>query len=402
MATCCIAVWIVGLFYSKFLQSVGTYSFGLLFLFGFKNIKANFQLLSKKQKYLLLSLPIIFFAYLITLFWTADKQQFLQVLKNKIPFILIPLSLIYVQFLKPLQLQFLMQWFLLALLGACIWTFYQISLQDFDILMRLSVGQSVPTLVHHIAFSVLLVFGILFCLRLYEITENKTAKGIYLAAGIFFFLVNHLMIARSGLILTYLSLVIYFIYKKIEQKQYLKLALSLLLLIVVALINVYKNPYLKNKVDYTLTGKKAFENQDDSLNQYSDTRRIISLQLGYKIFQQHKIYGAGIGDVKQEMQQLYQQKYPKFEEDVQAKIHNQYLFILAACGSTFGFLCVISLLYIAFYFLSDKKIVWFILVLNVLLVCLWEAFLENQLGTSMFLIVFILGYLDNNKQIKSV
>lgn len=402
MATCCIALWIVGLFYSKFLQSVGTYSFGLLFLFGFKNIKANFQLLSKKQKYLLLSLPLIFFAYLITLFWSADKQQFLQVLKNKIPFILIPLSLIYVQFLKPVQMQFLMQWFLLALLGACIWTFYQISLQDFDILMRLSVGQSVPTLVHHIAFSVLLVFGILFCLRLYEITENKTAKGIYLAAGIFFFLVNHLMIARSGLILTYLSLVIYFIYKKIEQKQYLKLALSIFLLVVIAMINVYKNPYLKNKVDYTMTGKKAFENQDDSLNQYSDTRRIISLQLGYKIFQQHKIYGAGIGDVKQEMQQLYQQKYPKFEEEVQAKIHSQYLFILAACGSILGFLCFISLLYIAFYFLSDKKIVWFILVLNVLLVCLWEAFLENQLGTSMFLIVFILGYLDNNKRIKPV
>lgn len=402
MATCCIAVWIIGLFYSKFLQSVGTYSFGLLFLFGIKNIKANFKLLSKKQKYLLLSLPVLFFAYLITLCWSADLQQFLQVIKNKIPFILIPISLVYVQFLKPGHLQFLMQLFLLALLGACIWTFYQISLHDFNILMRLSVGQSVPTLVHHIAFSVLLVFGILFCLRLYEMTENKTAKGIYLAAGIFFFLVNHLMIARSGLVLTYLSLVIYFIYKKIEQKQYMKLALSIFLLVVIALINVYKNPYLKNKVDYTMTGKKAFENQDDSLNQYSDTRRIISLQLGYYIYQQHKISGVGIGDVKQEMQQLYQQKYPKFEEDVQAKIHSQYLFILAACGSIVGILCFISLLYIAFYFLSEKKIVWFILMLNVLLVCLWEAFLENQLGTSMYLIVFILGYLYNKKQINSV
>lgn len=402
MGTCCIAVWIVGLFYSKFLQSVGTYCFGLLFLYGVKNINTNFQLLSKKQKFLLLSLPVLFFAYLITLFWSADKQQFLQVIKNKIPFVLVPLSLISLQLLKPGQLQFLMNWFLLALLGACIWTFYQISLQDFDILMRLSVGQSVPTLVHHIAFSVLLVFGILFCLRLYEMTENKTAKGIYLAAGIFFFLVNHLMIARSGLVLTYLSLVIYFIYKKIEQKQYVKLALSIFLLVVIALINVYKNPYLKNKVDYTMTGKKAFENQDDSLNQYSDTRRIISLQLGYKIFQQHKIVGVGIGDVKQEMQQLYQQKYPKFEEEVQAKIHSQYLFILAACGSILGILCFISFVYMAYYFLNENKIVWFILMLNILLVCLWEAFLENQLGTSMFLIVFILGYLGNNKQIKSV
>lgn len=54
------------------------------------------------------------------------------------------------------------------------------------------------------------------------------------------------------------------------------------------------------------------KNQQDTANQVSDSRRILSDKIGIELIQKNKLFGVGLGDIQDEMNVIYQQRFPQF------------------------------------------------------------------------------------------
>jgi len=130
----------------------------------------------------------------------------------------------------------------------------------------------------------------------------------------------------------------------------------------------------------------------------SDSRRMLSDKIGIEILQKNKMFGVGLGDIKDEMNSIYKQQYPQFNSEVYSHIHNQYLYTICGVGLLTGSLFCILLLLPIFQFIRDRNYVFILIYGMLLMVMLWEPFIESQIGNSIFLVVCCVGLLRKKER----
>jgi O-antigen ligase len=287
--------------------------------------------------------------------------------------------------------------FIICCLLSSIWSYHQY-LQNIDLYTNLYThGQVLPTLIHHIPFAVLLSIGLLFSLfnMLKKISVKEKIVNTFFAIWLFYFI--HVLSVRTGLILTYTGLILFIIILLLKLKN-IVFTIGFTSIIMIISILAYKNiTTIQHKINYTKYGLSLFKNGQDTLNQVSDSRRFLSDEIGIELIKQHPILGVGFGDLQDEMDTIYKQRYPLFQQDVYSHIHNQYLYTIAGSGIIMGILFIIALLLPLMQFIKWQNWQFSMLYCMLLLVMLWEAFLQNQIGTSIYLIIVILGVISTKE-----
>ena len=106
----------------------------------------------------------IFIIYLLSGFNSTNHAEYFNILKNKIPFFFIPVSLIAVKSLKKEQQKFVYYFFILCCLISSVWSYIQY-LPNAALYTNLyAEGKVIPTLIHHVSLSVLICIAVLFVL----------------------------------------------------------------------------------------------------------------------------------------------------------------------------------------------------------------------------------------------
>lgn len=355
------------------------------------------KLVVNYKSLIIISLTGIFFIYLMSYFNSENKTEYWNVLKNKIPFLFIPVGILSINSLSKIQLKFIKYVFIICSLVSSIWSYYQYLQNPERYIELYAIGQVMPAIIHHVSLSFLLCIAILFVLDNILSASNKIEIVFNLILLLWFTYFVHLLSVRTGIVLLYISLFLFALSTLILHKKVV-FAVSLVAILILSFNFSYqKIPTIKNKVDYTVYSLKQYRNNTDTFNQTSDTRRILSDKIGLSIIQQHKYVGVGFGDMKDEMNFIYKTKYPAFTKEVYSKIHNQYLYVMASVGIILGMIFIICLLLPLFQFIKNKSIVFAISYLLLLMLMLWESFIENQLGTSIFLVICCIGFLDKQK-----
>jgi O-antigen ligase len=355
------------------------------------------KLVGNYKSLIIISLTGIFFIYLFSYFNSENKTEYWNVLKNKIPFLFIPISILSINSLSKMQLKLIKYVFIICSLLSSIWSYYQYFQNPEKYIELYSVGQVIPTIIHHISFSFLLIVAILFVLTNVLNANNKIEILFNLILLLWFTYFIHLLSVRTGIVLLYISFFLFALSTLIVHKRVVFAGGLIAILILSFNYSYQKIPTIKNKVDYTVYSLKQYRNNSDTFNQTSDTRRILSDKIGLSIIQEHKYVGVGFGDIQDEMIFIYKTKYPAFTKEVYSKIHNQYLYVTASVGLILGIIFIILLLFPLIQFIKNKSIVFAISYLLLLMLMLWESFIENQLGTSIFLVICCLGFLDKQK-----
>jgi O-antigen ligase len=373
------------------LQSVSLVATAILFLLSEKpetKIKEVFKNLIS------VTLVGILLIYLLSFFNSENHGEYLKVIKNKIPYLFIPISLVSVQKLSKQQLIFIQYFFIVCCLYSSGWSYYQY-LQNSEIYADLYArGEVIPTLIHHVSFAVLLCFAAIFVLNNSIHKNGKTEKIINVFLFIWFIYFLHILSVRTGILLLYVSLFLYGVILLITQKKIVITISLFLLLILSSIISYQKIPTIKSKIAYTFYGIAQYKNKQDTANVVSDARRILSDKIGIEILQKNKMSGVGLGDIKDEMNSIYKQQYPQFNSEVYSHIHNQYLYTICGVGLLTGSLFCILLLLPLFQFIRDKNYVFTLIYGMLLMVMLWEPFIESQIGNSIFLVVCCVGFLS--------
>lgn len=336
--------------------------------------------------------------YLLSFYNSENHSEYFKVIKNKIPYLFIPLSLVSVDKLSKQQLIYIQYFFIVCCLYSSGWSYFQY-LQNSEIYTDLYArGEVIPTLIHHVSLAVLLCFAVILVLNNSVYKTGKFEKLINVLLLIWFTYFLHILSVRTGILLLYVSLFLYGAILLITQKKIVITVSLLLLLILSSVISYHKIPTIKSKIAYTFYGIEQYQNKQDTANVVSDSRRILSDKIGIEILQKNKLSGVGIGDIKDEMHIIYKQRYPQFKVEVYSHIHNQYLYTMCGVGLLTGSLFCILLLLPMIQFIRDKNYVFILLYGMLLMVMLWEPFIESQIGNSIFFVVCCVGFLSKQER----
>lgn len=382
------AVLLVGLFYSRFMISCGTVGLCLLWLL-YENKKEIWNRWARNK--LALSASVILVICLVSFLNTENTAGYLASIKNKIPYFFIPLSMAGMHRISGRGRELLLYLFILLLLLSGAWTLLYYITHMSSIATAYSKGQILPTVIHHVSYSFLLVTGVLFMVNGCLNTKNKWLLSLYFALSLWLIFMIHLLAVRTGIICLYVALPVYLFCICIERGAFRVLVLSIIALSITGIVLFSTVDTLQKKADYVLYDLKHIHQNINTDNQLSDTRRLLSDQLGWEIAIQHPWAGVGIGDVQDAMNELYNTTYPTFTQETRGHIHNQFIYIFAGCGFVLGIIFILAIVYPVWYFFRHRSFLLASVYLGLILVLFWEPFLEYQLGNTIYLLVLALG-----------
>ncbi|MEZ5039943.1 MAG: O-antigen ligase family protein [Saprospiraceae bacterium] len=333
-------VIISALIYSPFLLSVGMIGLAIVFTFsidwgkpGWLRLNPNFfryfRRFFKSQVHLVMT--FFFLLVLVSGVMTEDWGYWWNRLQMKLPFLVLPIIFCGLPKLSQRAYWGVFYFLTVALTITCIGILinYLLHLDDINTVMK--QGQPMPTPRNHIRFSLLLALGTVATFFLWQQRfrfKYTWEPAFMLGAGIFLLGMLHLLSVRSGLAALYLAIIILGVQFVLQTRKYwvgIVIGTSMLVLPILA---YYTIPSFQAKIAYV---KYEFWIRENKLSgNYSDLGRIISLQIGLDIGNEHPIFGVGAGNLRQEVRARYAAQYPDVKEIRMP--HNQLVSVYAGTG----------------------------------------------------------------------
>ena len=395
-----VGVLIYSLFYSFYALSITMISLAVIAVFDISATHAlpvrfskglmSFASLSRKNP----SFPvttILFFIVLIAGMWSSDEVYWLERVRIKLPYLILPLAWMMIPKLSSRQFVLINYLLLVVTTYACLrvgWNY----LMNFEAINEgIKMGQAIPTPISHIRFSLMVALSIVcgILLLVHKMVLQKTVERWFvLVVVIFLFIFIHILSVRSGLVVLYGVVGIMVIARVFIERKWLPGIALLVVIAAVPFIAYLTIPSLYNKVNYALWDLKMYgEGRGEA---YSDSERLQSLKIGWEVAKDNLIFGAGSGDVRSKMFEKYDNLLPR--QNHYKMPHNQYLSVLAGMG----LMGLIAFLYAFFFPLSEKRHRhngWVVcLVVMIALSFLFENTIESARGVAVhmaFLGVFM-------------
>ncbi len=377
----------VGMVVSEAMMSMGM--IGLTASAVFHNqFRSNFRHFWRHQA--LVALTSVFLVYFISGLWSENLAWWMDRLRMKLPFLLVPFAVVAIPRFGRNTYLLLLYVFLLWIALAALYSLLLYALDYEAITWAYREGRVLPTPVQHVRFSLMVAFSV--AIGAYLIRERYVWKyawehRLILVLTLFLMAYLHVLAVRSGLMALYAMLLYYAVLLVAERRKYLAAGVVTLAVVLAGMVAYRYVPSFQNRINYTLYTLRMFEKQEQ-ISELSDARRIGSLYAAVEIMQTHPWLGVGAGDIRDATDRYLQRNYPDLAGH-QLMPHNQFLLVGAATGIigllvfTWGMLWPLAYrrawrdpLFTAFH----------ILVFSSFLV---EHTIETQLGTA-FYILFVL------------
>ncbi|HRN94263.1 MAG TPA: O-antigen ligase family protein [Chitinophagales bacterium] len=382
----------IGFTASRALLSIGMASILIAGLTNLSNF--NFKNIFERKEIWLLT--FLFWSVAVSGIWSEDKTVWLNFTRIHLPFLLLPLGLIFINPPTTRQIKTIL-WLYVIVFSISIATVLGNYVLHFSSINKsIESGGVIPMPHNHIRYSLLLVMAFFSATWLSFLTKN-TSRKFAISLSIFLFTSIHILSVRSALVSLYAGLIILLILnlRHLGCKKIISTA-ALVILFISALFNFV--PSLKNKIGYMRYDLTEYFN-NKSLDA-SDGMRIRSWKAGFEVAQNTPFYGSGYGDIYIEMQNWYTNNFPNLLNDQKKLPHNQFLWWWVTLG-WLGLLLSVTALLFPLIKLWHKSDWLFKVFYTVLLVSfLWEPTLEEQMGTGfcavwLFLIIYF-AYRKNN------
>lgn len=376
---------LTGLLYSRVMMSIGM---GLIFLSAiihpeiFGNVKSFFT----QKIWWIVSL--LFFIYLLSGVYTENHTAYFERLKIRTPFLLLPVAFASLPAIKRNDYLNLFYFFLLLItVSAVISTIrYYKNFDEINILYFQS--KVLPTPIHHIRYSLMVVFaiatGFYLIINSYYI-YSRFEKIIFILITAFLIFYLHILSSRISLLVFYLLAISGAIYYFVKLKKWLLLSIALVLLLVTPFFSYHFLDSFKHRVWNTQMDIKI-ASEGGNANYWSIGKRFVAWTIAWKIFKSNPVWGVGVGDLKDEMITYYQRDYKEFQDWSWILPHNQFLHYLASFG-ILGFLVYAGSLFYPLFYQRNWTDYFFLIHFLIFFVSLFtESTLEDQRGTCFYIL----------------
>lgn len=340
--------------------------------------------------------------YFLSYLWSEDILYWKERIEVKFAIILIPFSFSLIRRLEINKLSIFTLIYSLISILACIYSLYFYFTNYDQIVSSIFFSKVLKTPAYgdHIRFSIFIAINIIWLFYWYPNFKTKLLKGISIAFITFFSIYLHILAVRSGLLVLYVFLALFFIYILFTQK--VKVSIMIFTIFVLGVIGSYQLiPTFKEKLRYIQYTYEVYNENPNNVN-FSDIGRIVSYKLAWMSIEENPIIGVGAGDIRQAMKEKYLIYAPNTKPEQMIVPHNQILEVLLAGGGITLIPFLIWLFYPLKYVQKNRDgfflfITWFTLFLCLLV----EAMLEVQFGVfiysfSLMLMIHVVTTNENN------
>lgn len=261
---------------------------------------------------LLIAISLLFFIPLVSGLWSSDTNEWLNVLRVKLGFILLPIAFAGSWQLSSKQWRQIAFAFLIAVAIACCWSIADY-LQDMNAINdEYLKAQTIPTPLNddHVRFSWLVSIAAILATMLWTSTRHRTTQILLILGWLLFAVYLHILSARTGLLILYVFTICFLVYSLRARAQQAIWVVITLLMVAVASWSLL--PTLKNRVRYNLYDLQLV-NSGEYHSGMSDANRIISLKAGWQLLKENP-FGLGAGDVLPAINNWYDSNMPAMHE----------------------------------------------------------------------------------------
>lgn len=265
----------------------------------------------------------------------------------KLPFIFLPFSLLNTPFADERFRKITTGGILLVLLGGMLYSFSPL-LSDPH---YLSTHPHLPSPLEgdYIRFTIALVFGIQFVLWLF-LAKGRHAAGraqmvLLVLWALLAIVYIHVQAAKSGLLCFYMLLAVFAFSLFKGRRKWIGIA-GLLGMAVIGLISVFYIPSLKKQLNNIVYEQKVWESKDQSrfAQTSSFVPRLISYKIAAGLIARHPMTGVGAGDMKLQMDHVYERDYPSIPLYARLIPHNQFICTALAVGIPLSLILIAMLI----------------------------------------------------------
>jgi hypothetical protein len=331
-------------------------------------------------------ISMLFLLPFISGLWSDDMEEWLDIMRIKLPLLLFPLA-----FAGPWQLgarQWMIigyAWIIMAL-GGSIWSSFQYLQNAQEIhegYLRAKVFAT-PLQNDHVRFSWMVTAAIITGLVCFERTASKIVKWLLVVCITWFAIYLHLLAARTGLLAFYIFLVLYGCHLVIRKRNFTRAVIVVSLLVALPFLAWLALPTFQNRIRYNIydiTEAKGGGYRPG----YNDGNRITSLRAASAIIKKHP-FGVGAGDVFREADQWYEQNIPGMVQTDKLYPSSEWMIYGCAAGWPGIFLFSASMLLPLLHRTARLRFYWNALNIVAAASFIFDIGLEVQFG--VFLYVF--------------
>jgi O-antigen ligase len=395
-------ILIIGLVTSKFLLSGAMWLLIFAALFRLRDTGAKMptpqyigNIIQQFKIYpIFLIITLWFTTVFISGLWSEDIGFWLERVRLRLPFVILPIVFVSLPAFSKRQLYSLFYGFVILMNFISIGVLINYVLHFESINQQIKIGQSVLVPLDHIRFSVALSFATLCGLELWLrnfFWKKAFETQLILGLTLFLFVTLHLLSVRSGLACLYICLIIRILQYIFQNQKYI-IGLGLLTILLSIPFAAYKTiPTLNHKINYALWDWKM--QQQGTGQAYSDSERWISNQIGWAVWKTAPILGVGAGDVRGATEKIYIQKYPNL---IPKEPHNQWLYIGVGTGILGLLTCLVAFFYPLLQGRRYREPLFLMLHLNLFTSFIPESPVEIAIGAA-FYAFFVCLYLNHLK-----
>lgn len=362
----------------------------IIWILSFKNeLKQRIKtLINSKITLVFISL---FAVYCLGLFFSSNLENGLNVIKTKIPILLVPLIFFTSQItLKEKQIEIIKKVFIISTIILCIYSLIAIyfgigQVTDAYLLSRVKnyfhSELTIKIRNHPTYFSYTIIICSLFLIDL--VKKQQIKRVTFILLFLFFSTYILLLSSKTGVIL-YILVSLYFFQKKIRKKYKLIFILTSIV-------------FLTSLTLYTNLGKRFYEEwetiklskniKDKAIPTSKKNQRLIALDIFLNQPPTNYITGIGTGDVQDFLKKKYRYYLKTIHRNAYKGLnfHNQFLQITTELGVTGLFLLLYAFILsfkVAIKKKSQSHIIF--LICTFIFFCI-ESFFETQRGIMLFI-----------------
>lgn len=378
------------LFFSRVVLSLSMAAFIVLSFFH-KEIKNHFRIFFSTP--LLWGMSLLFFLPLLSGLWSDDKNEWLEIIRIKLPLLFLPLSFASPFRLSKKQWEIISILFILLVIAGSAWSMVQY-FSDMKAIHQGYLQSKIlrtPLENDHVRFSWLVSVAILLSARMAwqkraAIGTKKFFSWAFLITAAWLTIFLHILAVRTGLLCFYTMIIItsaWFIIKRISRR----LGLALIIVWIAFPITAYFIfPTFQNRIKYFLYDL-SFSGKAHYNPGMNDAIRIISMKAGWSVMNEDPLKGAGFGDILTQTKKWYAAHYPQMKEEDKIYPGSEWLMYGAGCG-WLGLVIFTWVMFIPFFVrFSCGKLFWYLLNVTFVISFISDIGLEVQYG------VFLYGFI---------
>lgn len=365
-------------------RAVLSLSMILFFVAAFVHTNAWKQLKQFVASPLLLAFAFLFLIPFISGLWSQDRAAWLDVMRTKLPLLMLPLAFAGQWQLPEKKWRYLAWLLLLLVVGGTIWSVmtYLMDKQSVqESYLRAKLIQT-PLENDHVRFSWLVNAAILTGGVLLKGNKNSTQRMVILSLMAWLILYLHILSARTGLVCFYLSLLAFGVYYAVSQRSKVITSVLLSTFILLPVFAWFALPTFANRVRYIRYDLPLAFDQT-YLPGSNDGNRTLSFQAGWNLLKEN-FFGVGAGDVEQKTAGWYAAHVPEMLPQDKLLPSSQWL--MYGCAAGWPGLAAFSLVVLVPFFTRTTRHEFYWLLLNATLAVslLFDIGLEVQYGVFLY------------------